>query len=56
MCDYFLADALHSALALGPSQTAKPLFNSAHEYLIHTVLFNQPFDKDPMYQSGGVLK
>lgn len=48
MCDCFLAGTLHSALALGPSHTAKPLFNSAHEYLIHTVLSNPPLDKDPI--------
>lgn len=48
MCDCFLAAALHSALALGPSYTAYPLFDSAHEYLIHTVLSNPPLDKDPI--------
>lgn len=49
MCDCFLAGAsLHSALALGPSHTANPPFNSAHEYLIHTVLSNPPLDKDPI--------
>lgn len=48
MCDCFLAGALHSALALGPSCTANPTFNSTQEYLIHTVLSNLPLDKDPI--------
>lgn len=39
---------LHSALALGPSHAANPLFNSAREYLIHTVLSNPAPDKDPI--------
>lgn len=43
-----LAGPLHSALVLGPSHTGKPPFNSAHEYLIRTVLSNPPLDKDPI--------
>ena len=38
---------LHSALALGPSHAAT-LFNSAREYLIHTVWSNPAPDKDPI--------
>lgn len=37
---------LHSALAFGQSHTAKPLFDSAQEYLICRVLSNPEADED----------